>query len=90
MGDRRYTRSAVGTIHLAPDRTECDCSQSRGVSILTTLGAGRYGVRFLAGSRDFLKTYKPVVWPTQPTVQLGVKWPGQPDCSPTPVVEVKN
>ena len=36
------------------------------------------------------KTYKPVVWPTQPTVQLRVKWPGQADCSPTSVVEVKN
>jgi hypothetical protein len=50
MGDRRYTRSAVGTVHLAPDRTVCDC---RGVSIVTTLGAGRCGARFSAGSRNF-------------------------------------
>lgn len=53
MGDRRYTRSAVDTVHLAPDRTECDCGQSRGVSIMTALGAGRSGVRFSVGSRDF-------------------------------------
>ena len=53
LGDRRYTRSAVGTVHLAPDGTECDCGQSRGVSIVTTLGDGRSGVRFSAESRDF-------------------------------------
>jgi hypothetical protein len=91
MGDRRHTRSAVGTVNLAPDRTDCDRYQIRGASIVTTLGSGSFGVQFSSGSKAlFSKNYKPVVWPTQPTIQLGLKSPGQADCSPTSVVEGKN
>lgn len=81
----------MGTVHLAPGRTVCDRGQSPGVSVVTTLGPGRSGVRFSAGLRDFSpKRTKRVVWPTQPTIQLGVNWPGQADCSPTSVLEIKN
>jgi hypothetical protein len=30
MGDRRYARTAVDTVYLAPVRAECDSGQSRG------------------------------------------------------------
>jgi len=90
MGDRRHTRSAVGTVHLAPDRTECDRGQSGSVysdnaRCWTVRGSILGRVKTL-----FSKKYKPVVWPTQPTIQLGLKSPGQADCSPTSVAEVKN
>ena len=38
----------------------------------------------------FSKKYQPVVWPTKPTIQLGFKSPGQTDCLPKSVFEVKN
>ena len=38
----------------------------------------------------YSRKYKPVVWPTQPTIQLGLKSPGQAECSPTTFVVVIN
>ena len=38
----------------------------------------------------YSRKYKPVVWPTQPTIHLGLKSPGQAECSPTPFVVVIN
>ena len=75
-------------------------SRNTVVGILSALGAGRSGIRFLTRKRDFsiLRKGTDLLWPTQPAIDWvtgafspGAEWPGNmADYSYTHNDEVKN